>query len=145
MSISITDTRTTRAEHPIPLLKGQHSREMTDIEDIEEGICQFGTIHPGAEKGAEIYPEITWLGEQFAAMKIYREWSFDRNTPPRKPQQVDLPEDFLLEDASNLALVLNDILHRGLRKTIIDKLNLFYEVSTTFHESSRWNHSSVSA
>ncbi len=79
------------------------------------------------KKGSEIYPEITWLGEQFAAMKIYREWSFDRNTSPRKPQQVDLPEDFLLEDASNLALVLNDILHRGLRKTIIDKLNLFYD------------------
>ena len=79
------------------------------------------------KKGSEIYPEITWLGEQFAAMKIYREWSFDRNTSPRKPQQVDLPEDFLIEDASNLALVLNDILHRGLRKTIIDKLNLFYD------------------
>ncbi|MGD9974503.1 MAG: AAA family ATPase [Desulfatirhabdiaceae bacterium] len=79
------------------------------------------------KKGSEIYPEITWLGEQFSAMKIYREWRFDRHTSPRKPQQVDLPEDFLLEDASNLALVLNDILHRGLRKTIIDKLNLFYE------------------
>ena len=89
------------------------------------------------KKGEEIYPEITWLGEQFAAMKIYREWSFGRNTPPRKPQQVDLPEDFLLEDASNLALVLNDLLHRGLRRTIIEKLNLFYEgiddISTKVH------------
>jgi len=89
------------------------------------------------KKGEEIYPEITWLGEQFTTMKIYREWSFGRNTPPRKPQQVDLPEDFLLEDASNLALVLNDLLHRGLRTTIIEKLNLFYEgiddISTKVH------------
>jgi predicted ATPase len=89
------------------------------------------------KKDAELYPEMTWLGEQFVAMKLYREWSFGRNTAPRKPQQVDLPEDFLLEDASNLGLVLNDLLHRGLRKTILDKLALFYDgiedISTKVH------------
>jgi predicted ATPase len=88
-------------------------------------------------KDAELYPEMTWLGEQFASMKLYREWSFGRATAPRRPQQVDMPEDFLMEDGSNLGLVLNDLLHRGRRRTIIDKLAVFYDgiddISTKVH------------
>ena len=101
-------------------LDGLRRREQTRSVSSEQSIL-------ARIKGTEIYPEITWLGEQFAAIKLYREWIFVRNTPPRKPQQVDLPEDFLLEDASNLGLVLNDLLHRGLRRTMIEALNLFYE------------------
>jgi predicted ATPase len=76
---------------------------------------------------ADLYPEMTWLGEQYKAVKLYREWSFGRNTILRKPQQVDLPGDFLLDDGSNMGLILNDLLHRGIRKTIIEKLRHFYD------------------
>jgi predicted ATPase len=55
----------------------------------------------------DIYPEITWLAETLANIRIYREWSFGRHTPPRLPQPADLPNKWLEESARNLGLVLN--------------------------------------
>ena len=67
-------------------------------------------------KDPDMYPEVTWVGERFGAMQTFREWTFGRYTPLRQPQRTDLPEDALLEDASNLALVLNQIEHRDGRR-----------------------------
>lgn len=58
-------------------------------------------------KDPDQYPELTWLGETFDRMRLYRESSFGRRTPPRQPQPADLPNDFLLEDGRNLGLILN--------------------------------------
>ncbi len=79
------------------------------------------------------YPEITYLGNCYKQIKLYREWDLGRNTPPRLPQTVDLPNDFLAEDASNLALVLNYLTHRGDTKNILlAQLELFYDQVTDF-------------
>ena len=67
-------------------------------------------------KDPDLYPEITWAGERFGAMQTFREWTFGRYTPLRQPQRTDHPEDKLLDDASNLALVLNQIEHRDGRR-----------------------------
>lgn len=53
------------------------------------------------------YPEITYVGNLFESFQLYREWSFGRYTAPRVPQPADLPNEFLIEDARNLGLVLN--------------------------------------
>jgi len=46
------------------------------------------------------------------------------------PQRADLPEDFLLEDASNLGLVLNDLQHRqGTKQVLIEKFRQFYDAA----------------
>ena len=63
-------------------------------------------------KDPDPYPEVTWLGRHFEAIQVFREWTFGRYVPVRQPQPADLPEDQLLPDASNLALVLNQIEHR---------------------------------
>jgi predicted ATPase len=63
-------------------------------------------------KDPDLYPEVTWLGQQFGAIQIFREWTFGRYTALRKPQPAGLPDDYLLNDASNLALVLNQIEHK---------------------------------
>ena len=55
------------------------------------------------------YPEVTSLGIELARIRLYREWPFGRNTPPRLTQQADLPNDSLAEDARNLGMVLNRI------------------------------------
>jgi len=55
----------------------------------------------------DIYPEITRLGEVFGRMRIYRDWSLGRYTPPRLPQPADLPNGWLEENGRNLGLVLN--------------------------------------
>ena len=76
-------------------------------------------------KDPDRYPEITWLGEHFGAMQTFREWTFGRYPSLRQPQAADLPEDRLLPDASNLALVLNQIEHRDGRR-LDDLLKRFF-------------------
>lgn len=53
------------------------------------------------------YPELTWLGDVYPRIRLYREWTFGRNTPPRLPQDAALPNDFLIEGGQNLGLMLN--------------------------------------
>jgi len=79
-------------------------------------------------KDPDQYPEITYLGNQFSRVKLYREWNLGRNTEPRKPQKVDLPSDFLSDTANNLPLVLNDLENRsGTRRMINEYLGKFYD------------------
>lgn len=79
-------------------------------------------------KDVDVYPEITYLGNQFGNIRLYTDWNLGRYTPPRMPQKTDDPQDFLLEDASNLGLVLNDLENRsGTRQLLIEKLRKFYD------------------
>lgn len=68
--------------------------------DIEKSIL-------AQRRDPDQYPEITYLGQIFGKIRLYREWSFGRYTAPRLPQKADLPNDVLESDASNLGLVLN--------------------------------------
>ena len=53
------------------------------------------------------YPELTYTGEQFQRIGLFREWAFGRCARLRLPQKADLPNDFLMEDGNNLGLVLS--------------------------------------
>jgi predicted ATPase len=55
------------------------------------------------------YPEITYLGEVYGRVRLYREWSFGRSSVFRAPQAADMPGDELEEDFSNLGLFLNHL------------------------------------
>jgi predicted ATPase len=95
-------------------------------------LIEFKSLNPqqsilSQRKDPDLYPEITYLGEVFGSIKLYRDWNFGRYTKPRMPQPADLPEDFLLEDASNLGLVLNDLQHKpAAKKELLDRLQRFY-------------------
>lgn len=78
------------------------------------------------KKDSILFPELTYLGNKFSQFKIYQEWNVGRYTPPRKPQPTDLPNNFLLEDASNLALVINNLEYRGLKPRLLKELQKFY-------------------
>jgi predicted ATPase len=79
-------------------------------------------------KDPDQYPEITYLGNQFANIRLYREWNLGHYTAPRMPQKADLPDDFLLEDTSNLGLVLNDLQNRsGTKRVLLEKFRQCYE------------------
>lgn len=74
-------------------------------------------------KDPDQYPEVTYLGNEYAKIKLFREWNLGRNTQPRRPQPTDLPAEFLREDAANIALVLNDLEHRSnLRAGLVEQL-----------------------
>lgn len=62
-------------------------------------------------KDPDLYPELTWVGQQFARIQTFREWSFGRYVALRQPQPADLPVDALLPDSRNLGLILNQLEH----------------------------------
>lgn len=74
------------------------------------------------------YPEITLLGEYYSKIRIYREWSFGRNSIFRTPQPADMPHDQLEEDFSNLGLFLNHLKSKpAVKKLVIEHLRDLYE------------------
>lgn len=76
----------------------------------------------------DAYPELTYTGNHFSRMRFFRERDFSRQGPLRRPQPADLPDDFLLEDASNLGLVLNKMKNRpATKRLVLEKLRLFYD------------------
>ena len=62
-------------------------------------------------KDPDFYPELFWLGAIFGDIRTFREWTFGPHGA-RQPQRTDFPTDQLLPDASNLALVLNQVEHK---------------------------------
>lgn len=74
-------------------------------------------------KDPDRYPEVTYLGNEYSKIRLFREWNMGRATQPRRPQPTDLPADFLREDAANIALVYNDLEHRSnVRSSLVEKL-----------------------
>ena len=73
----------------------------------------------------EQYPEISHLADAYGKIRIYREWSFGRNTVFREPQKADMRNDRLEEDFSNLGLFLNRISrqHPKAKKEILEGLS----------------------
>jgi predicted ATPase len=79
------------------------------------------------------YPEITWLGYNFGQIRVYRDWSIGRNTPPRIPQRPDMPNDFLTEDCANLGLTLNKLrMHPEAKRKILENLRNLYPSAEDF-------------
>lgn len=73
------------------------------------------------------YPELTYLGNIFDKIRLYREWSFGRYTTPRLPQKADLPNDLLEPDARNLGLVLNRLRRESVvKQKLLDSLRALY-------------------
>ena len=73
------------------------------------------------------YPELAYLADAFERMRFYRDWNFGRATPPRLPQQADMRQDILLEDASNIGLALSGLLNQPpAKRQIMDRLKAFH-------------------
>ena len=84
-------------------------------------------------KDPHAFREITYLGRNFSGIRIYREWSFGRQAPARRPQPSDLPNDFLAEDTSNLGLVLNRLRRTpAVKKRLLEAARKLYEGLTDF-------------
>jgi predicted ATPase len=80
-------------------------------------------------KDPDLYPELSYLSTEFSNIALYRHWQMGRDSEPRNAQKTDLPEHPLLEDGSNLGLVLNNLQHQIGNRKIIDKLKKFYEAA----------------
>jgi predicted ATPase len=79
-------------------------------------------------KDADLYPEATSVGVALGRIAFFRGWNFGRESRVGQPQRTDLPGDFLWEDGSNLALVINRLQnHSMVKKELIQKLRVVYD------------------
>ena len=79
------------------------------------------------------HPVATRIAGRMAAIKSYRSWQVGRDSPVRSPQRTDGDPNFLAEDFSNLALVVNDLLSRRLEPSLDSYLKRFYESYESLH------------
>ncbi len=81
-------------------------------------------------KDPDSYPEVTYVGRLFGSFRMYREWNLGRYTAPRLPQPADLPTEFLLDDASNLGLILNRLRQNpAVKRELLEQLRFLYDES----------------
>ena len=119
--------------HSMPYYELQYGRATLSYRGEKQHQLRLEEINPqqsilAQRKDPNQYPELTWLGETFDRMRLYRESSFGRRTPPRQPQPADLPNDFLLEDGKNLGLVLNRLKREPKVKVqILETMRQLYE------------------
>jgi predicted ATPase len=111
----------------------ENGRAMLNTIGADRRVLGRADIHPeksilAQRRDPYFYREITELAEYYEKIRLYRDWSFGRNTAARAGQNTDLPSDFLAEDASNLAVVLS-ALRRGPanKNAIVEDLRQLYE------------------
>lgn len=74
-----------------------------------------------------LYPELGYLGEVFRNIRFLGEIHPGPKSPLRFPQQTDLPTEYLLQDGSNLFLVLKTLLNQPDHKEwIFENLQEFF-------------------
>lgn len=106
---------------------GQHVGEPRSARRLAREDVKHDQSILSQRRDRDFYPELTYLAERFEKMGFYREFQLGRRTPMRVSQPADLVQDYLLEDASNLALVLSDLLNQPLvKRQILDRLRVFY-------------------
>ena len=96
--------------------------------DIPRGKSVLSEIRNPAD-----YPALTETARVLSAVKIYHSWHVGRDSPVRRPQRTDGDPNFLEEDFSNLALVVNDLLSRRLEPSLDSYLKRFYESYESLH------------
>lgn len=85
-------------------------------------------------KDPDHYPEITYLGQVYGKIKLYRDWQFGRYTVPRLPQPADLPNVHLEENLSNLGLVLNRLQQDlSIKRRLSELLHELYSAVKDFY------------
>ena len=101
-----------RGSHEIKIVKNRQGESLgwlpqpRDPADSDQSILK-------QLRDPESFPESAALGRCFARITTFRDWTFGPVSALRAPRRTDEPPDALLPDARNLALVLNEIQHRG--------------------------------
>ncbi len=85
-----------------PVINVKSGRRQLKREDINTELSILAQ-----RKNTEAYPEISWLGEAFGKIRIYRDWTFGALCPLRIPGNQGLTEDFLSENFENLGAILS--------------------------------------
>ena len=108
-------------KHPVLNVEGKRRRIRSENLDVERSIL-------AQRRDPDRYPEITDIAEMLPKIRLYREWSLGRYTPPRLPQRADLPNEMLEPDAGNLGLVLNRLRRDpAVKARLLEELRKLYD------------------
>ena len=108
--------------------KGESQRELRpeDIEINQSILAQ--------RKDPDHYPELTYLGNALRRILCYTEWALGRSAPARQPQPADLSNSHLLENGTNLGLMLSRLgRDPQVKSRFLDALRQLYEGLTDYH------------
>jgi predicted ATPase len=115
-------------ENGRPMLNVKEEKRVLRREDLDP---QQSVL--SQRKDPDQYPELSFLGEAYQRVRLYRDWRMGRDAPPRRPQDASLPNDYLMEDARNLGMVLNALrLNVPVKKALIDGLRQVFDGITDF-------------
>ena len=91
------------------------------------------------------YPELYLADLIFGTIRFYRGFNVGRDAPVRLPQKPDAFQGFLLEDASNLSLVLSNLRNKpDIKSEILERLRDFYpSVEDFVPRPQRWNRADI--
>ncbi len=119
----------------------QKGHPVVNTADGKQRKLAHETINPdmsilAQRRDPEHYPEISYLAQAYENIRIYRDWSFGRNTVFREPQKADMRNDRLEEDFSNLGLFLNRLRRTPkAKRAILGGLSDLYEGISDFDVS----------
>jgi predicted ATPase len=118
----------------------QQGRPVLNIHDEERRLVRETFASDASilaqRRDPEAYPEVSYLARAYEKIRVYREWTFGRNTVFREPQKADMRNDRLEEDFSNLGLVLNRLRRTPKAKSaILEGLRDLYEGFSDFDVS----------
>ena len=82
--------------------RGERNQRELPAKDVAAGQSILSQLKDPVQ-----YRELWMVGMALSGIRLYREWSFGRNTPPRLPQKADLPNRYLEESGANLGMVLS--------------------------------------
>ena len=113
----------------VTMVEGQSHRHKIGLDDVKSDQSILSQ-----RQDPRSYPELTYVGSNFQNMTFYREWQLGRFSPARQPQRTDLQQDRLLEDASNLGLVLNYLQNQpALKSQLLERMREFYPFIEDIH------------
>ena len=99
--------------HPVINIRVRTPGEQTEERTVQWDERSMDQSVLAQRKDPDLYPELYSLGWGFQSIQTFREWTFGRYGALRQSQRADLPEQRLLSDFSNLALVLNQLEHKS--------------------------------
>lgn len=123
-----------RSGNSVVRVDGEASSErQLNGKDLQTGQSILSQLRlPGLSLGIAV--GVAQLTVTFDQIRFYREFPLGRNAPARLPQQADLPQEYLAEDASNLAVVLSYLQNQPQTRELIQHhMQEFYPSITHIH------------
>lgn len=118
----VAPTETSPSEGVPPPPVDDRLEQVLPMEEVDQGQSILSQ-----RRDRRAYPELWGMSMVFRFTHFYRELVLSRDAPVRLPQNPDLPQSYLMEDASNLSVVLSSLLNQpDVKERILERMRDFY-------------------